>query len=124
MATRQPFPGNKIPATSFDPAAKSLIDQFPQPNLPGDVGSSGVANNYLTNPSQKDDTDQFDVRVDHRFTDNDSLFVRFSLQDKDLLIPAPRSRLRWAAQTTPPVIRPPEREAWRSARRTYLLRAR
>ena len=88
VATRQRFPDNRIPLTAFDPAAKGLIDQFPEANLTGDIGSSGVSNNYLTSPSQKDDTDQYDIRVDHRFSDSDSLFVRFSLQDNDLLIPA------------------------------------
>ena len=89
VATRLPFPGNRIPSGSFDPVAKKLIDQFPAPNLPGDTARSGVASNYLTNPSQKDDTNQFDIRVDHRLSNSDSLFVRFSLQNEDLLIPAP-----------------------------------
>ena len=88
VASRLLFPGNRIPAASFDSVAKKLIDLFPQPNLPGSAGPSGVADNYLSSPSVQDDTNQFDVRVDHRFSDSDSFFVRFSLQNENLQKPA------------------------------------
>jgi hypothetical protein len=87
-ATRTAFPNNKIPANRFDPVAKTLIDLFPLPNVPGSVATSGVGNNYLTNPSSPNDTDQFDIRMDHKISDSDSIFGRFSFADQTLTPPA------------------------------------
>ncbi len=80
-ATRQPFPGNKIPASDFDPAATKLINLFPAPNLPGQISSAGPANNYLANPRSTTDVDQFDVRIDQKISDRDTLFGRVSFSD-------------------------------------------
>src|SRR5581483_5605441 len=87
--TRQPFPGNKIPSSRWDPVAKKLMDMFPQPNVPGAVEPSGVANNFLSNPSEPDTVDQFDVRIDHRFSDKDSIFGRVSYSNQTLTPPGP-----------------------------------
>jgi hypothetical protein len=88
VATRQPFPGNQVPAAQFDPVAKKLIPDFPAPNLAGTVSSSGVANNFLYNPSLQDDVNQFDVRIDHRFSDQDTFFFRFSFQNEPEISPS------------------------------------
>ena len=58
-------------------------------NQPGSVSESGVANNYLSNPIEPDDTNQFDVRIDHRISDKDTVFGRFSYQNQDLIPPSP-----------------------------------
>jgi len=79
---RDQFPGNIIPAARFDPAAKKLIDLYPNPNqnlldrLPG--------NNYTAVTKGNQTNDQFDIRIDHRLTDKDSLFgsVSWSKEDK------------------------------------------
>src|SRR5205823_10461319 len=47
---RQPFAGNQVPIGRFDPASLKLIALMPLPNVPGSVKTTGVANNYLTNP--------------------------------------------------------------------------
>ena len=41
---RDPFPNNTIPANRFDPIGKSLVDRYPDPNLPD------TARNYTNNP--------------------------------------------------------------------------
>ncbi len=71
-ATRSAFPGNTIPPSRFDPAALDLLNRYPLPNLPG------TANNYRRVAPEDQDQDQFDVRIDHRFSENDRLFGRFS----------------------------------------------
>jgi len=86
-ATRQPFPGNKIPQDRWNPISKTLLDLFPAPNIPGSVDTSGVANNYLTNPVEPDTTNQFDVRIDHKISDSDSIFGRFSFSNNHLQPP-------------------------------------
>lgn len=87
VATRDQFPGNQIPLSRFDPAALQLLDSFPLPNYPGSVSSSGVANNYLSNPSEQNDSNGVDVRIDHKISDSDSIFFRFSYFDETLVNP-------------------------------------
>ncbi|MDX1981055.1 MAG: TonB-dependent receptor [Bryobacteraceae bacterium] len=80
-ATRQPFPGNQIPQSRFDPTAAKLISLYPQPNF----GGSGTRQNFLTNPPWSLTRDQVDGRVDHNLSDNDKIFGRFSLNRFDNL---------------------------------------
>jgi hypothetical protein len=88
-ATRTPFPNNQIPTDRFDPVATRLVALFPLPNTPGSVSPAGVANNYLSNPPSPDDTDQYDIRIDHKISEKDSLFGRFSFSDRTLTPPGP-----------------------------------
>jgi hypothetical protein len=66
------YAGNKIPTSSFDTVAASLLDHYPQPT------SSGLANNFRRVGNEPDSQDQFDVRIDHRFSSNDQVFGRYS----------------------------------------------
>ncbi len=70
--TRDPFPANSIPADRIDPVAASLLGRYPLSNLPG------TANNYRRLGNETDDQDQLDVRMDHRASNRDQLFARFS----------------------------------------------
>ena len=88
-STRTPFPGNKIPSSMFNPIAAKLLSMFPEPNVPGQVSTFGVTNNYLSSPSEPNDTDQFDVRIDHRISDSDSIFGRFSYSNNTDNPPGP-----------------------------------
>jgi len=74
-ATRLPFPGNRIPAARFDPVAKNVLDLYPAPNI---AGREHLPNNYYYGPSDSDDADQYDFRVDHNFNDAHRTFVRYS----------------------------------------------
>ncbi len=71
-ASRTPFPNNQIPMSDWDPVAAKLIALFPAPNIPGNISLAGPSNNYLTNPADIKNIDQFDVRFDHKLTDSDS----------------------------------------------------
>jgi hypothetical protein len=81
------LPQNIIPATStgggsIDPLAKTLADLYPQPNV---FNTPGI--NYLANPVESEDRNNFDVRVDQRITDKDFAFYRFSYEDQPSTIP-------------------------------------
>lgn len=84
---RDLFPGNIIPSSRFDPVAKKLMDLFPAPNqnlldrLPGA--------NYLPTAPASQDNDQFDVRLDHRISDKDSLFGSLSWSNENKTISSP-----------------------------------
>jgi len=77
--TRQPFPGDVIPAAHLDPVGSAAAALYPLPSR------AGIVNNFLFNPVDPLTEDKFDVRVDHNFGPNDTVFVRVSYQWSDWL---------------------------------------
>ena len=69
--------------TTVDPLAARLAALYPAPN------STNPNFNYLALPVQKTTRNNFDVRVDHQFSDKDFSFYRFSYEDQPRSIPAP-----------------------------------
>lgn len=69
------FPGNVIPANRIDPVGRNLMNVYPQPNR------DNPQNNYLTNASYIQNTDIYTGRVDHRISDKQSIFGRFTWQE-------------------------------------------
>lgn len=84
---RNLFPNNQIPASRFDPAAKKLLDLFPTANQ--NLTDRLAAANYLPTAPALQNNDQFDVRIDHRLTDKDSLFGSLSWSNENKSITAP-----------------------------------
>ena len=72
--TGNPFPGNIIPASRLNPTSlKVLSGYLPAPNQ---NGPNALANNYgflFPHPSDLYSWGSYDVRIDHRFSDNDTL---------------------------------------------------
>ena len=77
--TRQPFAGNRIPVSRFDPVAKTVADLYPAPNI---AGREFLPNNYYLAPSDADDANQYDFRGDHNLTDMHRVFIRYSIRDQ------------------------------------------
>jgi hypothetical protein len=71
---RQPFANNVIPKSRFDPTGAKVASFYPAPN------KAGMSNNYLSNPPSDQNLDHFDVKVDHTFSEKDSVYTRFSYQ--------------------------------------------
>ncbi len=80
--TRDPFPGNIIPADRLDPNAIALLNLYPAPT------TSGVVNNYSNSPVLIQNEKQFDVRLDWNVTQKNQLYYSFSYDDKPELIPS------------------------------------
>jgi hypothetical protein len=76
---RSPFPGNIIPAARINPIAKNVLDYYPAPNEQGD--GSGRNNYFSVNP-RSDDFYSISTRVDHRLTDKQQMFVRYTRNDR------------------------------------------
>ncbi len=70
--TRQPFPNNQIPANRISPISRALLEAYPLPN------STDPARNYVRQIANKDDGDQFHVRVDHRVSGAHTVMGRYS----------------------------------------------
>ena len=76
---RQPFPGNIIPANRISPIAAAALKFYPLPNQAAD--NQGRNNFFYVNP--RDDTFySTSTRVDHRLTDKQQLFVRYTRNDR------------------------------------------
>jgi hypothetical protein len=88
--TGQPFPGNVIPRVRWDPAAGNILDQLiPPANIAGRPSASGqIVDNYVINPDQEREDDQFDVKVDHNLSPANRFFVRYSYQKSHRFLPA------------------------------------
>ena len=75
--TCTPFPNSQIPVDRLDPIAQAFLTNVPLPN-----GQGPFQNLTSVEPEDKA-VHQFSVRVDHRLSDTDQLFVRFSSFDAD-----------------------------------------
>lgn len=73
-----PFQVAGRPGNLIDPVALKLMQYFPAPNL--GVGSDAYDpyNNYLASGAVHAQNDQFDVRVDNRFSDKNLLSLKYS----------------------------------------------
>jgi len=70
---RTPFVDARIPLERMDPVAVALLNRYPLPT------SAGTANNFRRTAPEVNDQDQWAVRLDHRFRNNqDSVFGRFT----------------------------------------------
>jgi hypothetical protein len=78
--TGQPFPGNTIPRSRWDPLAAAILDLIPQPNQPG-------ANNFFRIADSLDNSDRVMGRVDVRFNPSNSVFGRYIYSTRTREIP-------------------------------------
>ena len=73
------FPGDTL-LVPVDPRIAGVLARYPLPNDP--EGSYG-ARTYATSSKVRTQTDQFSIRLDHRISEKDQLFVRFNLNNVD-----------------------------------------
>ena len=77
-ATRQPFAGNMIPASRFDPVALAAMSYFP---LPNQAGTATNANNFVGASRNALNRNIVVGRLDHEFTTNDLATARYYIND-------------------------------------------
>jgi hypothetical protein len=71
------YPGNIIPSSQIDPVARAINAFYPDPNrTPTDPFTN--ANNFQTNASEIQSMRQYTLKGDHRWTNANSMFVRYS----------------------------------------------
>ena len=83
--THAAYANNFVPATDplIDPTGANILKFYEQYVHPNVVGAT-TANNYLYIPLLITNEDDFDVKVDHKFTEKDSGFIRYS-EGKDII---------------------------------------
>jgi hypothetical protein len=77
-STRQPFAGNIIPLTRFDPVAQAAMAYFPLPNRTGTLTN---ANNFIGSSRNQLNRDIVVGRLDHQLSQNDLLTARYYIND-------------------------------------------
>jgi hypothetical protein len=76
------FPNARIPADRLDQTSLKFRPFWPKPNLPG------AANNYAFVGTRTSDVDQFSGRIDHRFSDKDSLYGSYQFSQRENVEPS------------------------------------
>src|SRR4029079_13043526 len=79
--TGLPFDGGMIPSFFINPGVRAIASLYPLPNR------NEAFQNFVSSPTQRDDNDSFDARVDHRLTGKADLTFRYSFGDRGLFEP-------------------------------------
>lgn len=77
--TGAPLAGNQIPSGLIDPSTAYFLQFVPLPN-------TGTGN-FVYGAPFNSNTHQGNIRVDHRFSDNDTLFGRYSINNNNAFNP-------------------------------------
>src|SRR3984893_1109803 len=73
------FVNNQVPTGCFDPVATSLLQYVP--------GAGGNASQVTTVPNKRDRGDQFQIKIDHSFNNNQKLAIYYYFDDDNTLDP-------------------------------------
>ena len=73
-ANLQPPPGVK--GNLIDPVGQKMMSYFPEPNITG----NGIYDNWIGSGSNHGFNDQFDIKIDHRFSQKNLMSVKYSQQ--------------------------------------------
>ena len=68
------FPGGQLPF--LHPIGRAIAALYPLPNR------NGLFANFVSSPTQRDDNDHFDARIDHNVSQLTSLIFRYSFGDR------------------------------------------
>ncbi len=70
----QPTPGVK--GNLIDPVALKMMNQFPNPNIPG----GSLYDNWIASGASSNPSNQYDIKIDHRFSEKNLLSGKYSQQ--------------------------------------------
>lgn len=79
--TGMPIPGGILPSYYQSPIGAAIAALYPLPNR------NVAGANYVSSPSQFDNQNHFDVRLDHTLSSRDNLFFRYSFVDDKFFDP-------------------------------------
>jgi len=74
---RDPLPGNVVPRSRMDKVALNILEYMPLPNITPEVPLTNSLN-YLSLAASAIDQGATNLRFDHRFSDSDSMFFRYT----------------------------------------------
>jgi hypothetical protein len=68
------------PSNLINPVASKMMQYFPLPNVGVGTSAYNPYTNWQGSAASKGENNQFDIKIDHRFSDQDLLAVRYSRQ--------------------------------------------
>ncbi len=77
-------PCNKIPQSMINPVASSLVHLYPAAN---NLGAGLLSEDFVSTPTKQFKEGEGDIRLDHNFSGNDSLYARFSYDQATEYLP-------------------------------------
>lgn len=79
--TGLPFAGNRIPTNRINAVSRAFQELlYPNPNrVHPDLGNFGVNGNYTVDPGFNFNSDVYNMRVDQKLSDRNTMFVRYGL---------------------------------------------
>jgi hypothetical protein len=84
---RQPFPGNVVQPNLINPVMQKVINLYPEPTGPGQPGT--YINNYIQKVVDSSPAYQYDIRIDHDFSQKSRLWGRYSVSRSTSKTPDP-----------------------------------
>ena len=72
--TGTPYQLTQAPGNLIDPVAQKLMNLFPPANIPG----GGIYSNWIASGASAGANDQFDIKIDHRFSEKNLLSAKYS----------------------------------------------
>jgi len=69
-----PYQLPHTPGNLIDPVAQKMANLFPMPNIPG----GSIYDNWIASGASSSASDQFDIKIDHRFNDKNLLSAKYS----------------------------------------------
>jgi hypothetical protein len=103
VCTRQAFPNNIIPANRINPVGQAIINGFSLPNTGS--ATQRFNNFYLSQGLGTDDFHSYVARVDHRYSDRQSFFVRFVENRRDQFAFGGNNRIGLGIDQQGPLVR-------------------
>lgn len=79
----------RVPSSLIDPVGQKVLNVSPDPN----AFSTTQDNNYVAAPVDRNRTNQFDIRVDHQFSQSLNMFGRYSFSKTNFFRPGTRPGL-------------------------------
>jgi hypothetical protein len=87
VPTRDPLPGNIIPASLQDSVGRSIMSYYPKPNTASPNPSTPWLQNFTYSYKWPRDYDALTMKFDHRISANNSMFVRVNKGEGRLVFP-------------------------------------
>jgi hypothetical protein len=91
---------NVLPPNLINKVGSNIANFYPLPNF---GGATNLTNNYLANQNNLNDQDSFDIRLDHRFRDEDQIFGSYSFGDVRSQQPGPLGPLYGGSDCCPSI---------------------
>ena len=74
---RDVYPGNQVPAAKFDPVSQNVVPWWPAPNKEPS-NQYTFSQNYQDAQVNKVNWSQWNLKIDHRFSDKNTMFARYT----------------------------------------------